>query len=124
LQRTADVQCVRFIIGMANFDLKTHAKSHRSQKGYDIKLVDLQNFLNDVVIDSPHLGGVKSTIGPSSSHGGGQPTSKRNHEDPLVGASKIWKRNLKFEIVNNNTSINRLLSLGPPLCYAIHDLVD
>jgi hypothetical protein len=31
---------------------------------------------------------------------------------------------LKFEIVYNNTSINRLLSLGPPFCYAIQDLVD
>jgi hypothetical protein len=50
--------------GMANFDLQTHAKSHRSQKGYDIKLVELQNFLNDVVTDSPDLGGVKSTSRP------------------------------------------------------------
>ena len=31
---------------------------------------------------------------------------------------------IEIEIVYNNTSINRLLSLGPPLCYAIHDLVD
>jgi hypothetical protein len=90
---TADVQCVRFINGLANFDLKNHAKSHRSQKGYDIKLMELQNFLNDVAIDSPHLGGVKSTVGPSTSHGGGQPTKKRDAEDPSVGASKIWKRN-------------------------------
>jgi hypothetical protein len=30
---TADVQCVRFINGMANFSLKTQAKSHQSQKG-------------------------------------------------------------------------------------------
>jgi hypothetical protein len=77
---------------MANFELKTHAKSHRSQKGYDIKLMELQNFLNDVVTNSPHLGGVKSIVGPST-HGGGQPTRKRNAEDPLVGASEIWKRN-------------------------------
>jgi hypothetical protein len=54
-QLTADVLCVCFIAGLANFDLKTHAKSHRSQKSYDIKLVELQNLLNDVVIDSPHL---------------------------------------------------------------------
>jgi hypothetical protein len=27
---TADVQCVRLINGLANFELKTHAKSHRS----------------------------------------------------------------------------------------------
>jgi hypothetical protein len=91
-QLTTDLQCVRFINGMANFDLKTQAKSHRSQNGYKLLLVE-QNFLNDIVTDSPHLGGVKSTTGPSTSHGFGQPTRKRTDEDPLVGASKIWKRN-------------------------------
>jgi hypothetical protein len=55
--------------------------------------VELQNFLNDVVTYSPHLGGVKSTAGPSTSRGGGQPTRMRNVEDPLVGDSMIWKRN-------------------------------
>jgi hypothetical protein len=55
--------------------------------------VELQNFLNDIVTDSPHPGGVKSTVGPSTTHGDGQPTKKRTYEDPLVGASKIWKRN-------------------------------
>jgi CYTH domain-containing protein len=46
---TTDVQCVRFINGLANFTLKNQAKSHRSQKGYNITLVEQQNFLNDVV---------------------------------------------------------------------------
>jgi hypothetical protein len=55
--------------------------------------VELQNFLNDVVTDSPHLGGVKFTVGPSTTPGGGQPTKKRTYEDPLVGQTKIWKRN-------------------------------
>jgi hypothetical protein len=50
---TVEVQCVRFINGLANFELKTHAKSHRSQRGYNVQLVELQNFLNDVVNDSP-----------------------------------------------------------------------
>jgi hypothetical protein len=63
---TADVQCVRFINGPANFELKTHAKSHRSQSGYNVRLVELQNFFNDVVNGSPHLGGVRSTVGPST----------------------------------------------------------
>ena len=57
-QLRADVHCIRFINGLANFKLKTHAKSHRSQRGYTVQLVELQNFLNDVVTDSPHLGGV------------------------------------------------------------------
>jgi hypothetical protein len=79
---TADVQCVRFSNGLANFTVKNQAKSHRSQKGYNITLVELQNFLNNVVIDSPELGGMRSTVGPSTTHGGGQPTRKRNSDDP------------------------------------------
>jgi hypothetical protein len=90
---TVDVQCVRFINGLANFELKTLAKSHRSLRGYNVKLVELQNFLNDVVTDSPQLGGMRSTTRPSTTPGGGQPTRKRNFDDPLVGVSKIWKRN-------------------------------
>jgi hypothetical protein len=85
---TADVQCVRFINGMANFTLKNQAKSHRAQKDYTVTLVDLQNFLNDVVTDSPELGSMRSSAGPSA-----QPTRKRTSDNPLVGASKIWKRN-------------------------------
>jgi hypothetical protein len=90
---TADVQCARLINGLANFELKTHAKSHRSQRSYNVHLVELQNFLNDVVTDSPHLGGVRSTSCPSTTLGGGHPTKKRNLDDPLVVNSKIWKRN-------------------------------
>jgi hypothetical protein len=92
-QVTADVQYVRFINGLANFESKTHAKSHRSQKGYNIKPVELQNFLNDAVTNSPHIGGMKSNVGPSTTLGSGQPTIKRDLEDPFVGASKTWKRN-------------------------------
>jgi hypothetical protein len=86
---TPDLQCVRFIDGLANFQVKTQAKSHRSKRGYNLKAVEVQSFLNDVVTDSPHLGGVKSNVGPSTSHGGGQPTEKRTYENPLVGASNI-----------------------------------
>jgi hypothetical protein len=85
---TADVQCVRFINGHAKFTLKNQAKSHRAQKGYNVTLVELQNFLNDVVTDSPELGNMRSLTGPYT-----QPTRKRDSDDPLVGASKIWKRN-------------------------------
>jgi hypothetical protein len=56
---TADVQCVRFIIGLANSTLKNQAKSHRAQKGYNVTVVELQNFLNDVVTDSPELGSMR-----------------------------------------------------------------
>jgi hypothetical protein len=65
-QLTADVECVRFINGLVNFDLKTHAKSHRSHIGCNVQLVELHNFLNDVVTDSPHLGGARSTTSPST----------------------------------------------------------
>jgi hypothetical protein len=47
---------VRFINGLANFELKTLAKSYLSQKGYNVNLLELQNFLNDVVTYSPELG--------------------------------------------------------------------
>jgi hypothetical protein len=80
---TADVQCVRFLNGLANFTLKNQAKSHRAQKGYNVTLVELRNFLNDVVTDSPELGSMRSSTCPSA-----QPTRKRNSDDPLVGASK------------------------------------
>jgi hypothetical protein len=92
-QLTTDLHCVRFINGLANFQLQTHAKSHRSHMGYNLKLAELQNFLNDIVTDSPHLGGVKSTVGSSTSHGRGQATKKRTYEDPLIGVSKMKKRN-------------------------------
>jgi hypothetical protein len=36
----------------------------------------MHNFVNDVIIDSPHLGGMKSTAGPSIAHGGGQPSKR------------------------------------------------
>jgi hypothetical protein len=35
-QLTVDVKCVRFINGMANFELTTHVKSYRSQRSYNI----------------------------------------------------------------------------------------
>jgi hypothetical protein len=81
---TADVQCVRFINGMANSTLKNQAKSHRAHRGYNVTLVELQSFMNDVVTDSPELGSMRSSASPSA-----QPTRKRNFDDPLVGASKI-----------------------------------
>jgi hypothetical protein len=55
---TDDLHCVRFISGPANFQpAQTQAKSHRSQqKRYNLPLVEVQKFLNDLVIDPPHLG--------------------------------------------------------------------
>jgi hypothetical protein len=87
-----DLQCVRFISEHANFQLRTQAKAHLSQRGYTLPLVEPQNFLNDIVIDSPHLGRVKSTLGPWTTHEDGQPDKKRTYEDSLFGASKIWER--------------------------------
>jgi hypothetical protein len=71
----------------------TQAKSHRSQlKGYNMPLVDLQNFLNDLVTDSPHLGRARPAPTPSNSQGGGQPTGKRPNDDSMLEASKRWQR--------------------------------
>jgi hypothetical protein len=41
--------------------------------------MELQNFLNDVVTDSPELGGMRSSAGPFA-----QPSRKRNFDDPLA----------------------------------------
>jgi hypothetical protein len=85
-----DLQCIRFISGMAKFQLHTQAKSHRLQKrGYVLYVVELQSFLNDIVTDSPQLGRARSTSRPSTTAGGGQPTKKRTYKYPLVEASKI-----------------------------------
>jgi hypothetical protein len=61
---------VRFINGLANSSLKNQAKSHRAQRGYQITLVELQNFLNDVVTDSPELSNIRGllVVHPPSLH--------------------------------------------------------
>jgi hypothetical protein len=57
-----DIQCVKFIIRLANFLLYTQAKSHRSQqRGYTLPLVELQNFLNDYLPHSPYVGRARPT---------------------------------------------------------------
>jgi hypothetical protein len=62
------------------------------ERSYTLLLADeLQNFLNDIVTDSPHLGRAKSRDGLSTTLGARQLTKKRPN-DPLVDASKIWKR--------------------------------
>jgi hypothetical protein len=38
------------------------------------------------------------------------------------GPKYLTSIEIEIEIVYNNTSKNRLLSLGPPFCYAIQDL--
>jgi hypothetical protein len=57
-------------------------------------------FSTTSLLTRPNLGYVKSTARPSTTHGGGQPTKKRTYEDPILGASKIWKR-------NNGASVGR-----------------
>jgi hypothetical protein len=61
--------------GHASFFLQTHAKSYHSQMtGYILPLVELQNFLNDLVIDSPNLGRARPTTTWSTTPRGGQLT--------------------------------------------------
>jgi hypothetical protein len=55
-------------------------------------LVVVQNCLNDLVTDSPHLGRSRPAPIPSNNHGGGQPTGKRPNDDVMVEASKRWQR--------------------------------
>jgi hypothetical protein len=71
---TYDLQCVRFIGGLANFQLKTQAKSRPSQdRGYTLPSVELKNLLNDRVTDSPHMGHARTTTTRSTTPRGGHP---------------------------------------------------
>jgi hypothetical protein len=54
-------------------------------------LVELQDFLNNLLTDSPHLGRTKLAPIPSSNHVRRQPTMKRPNDDPMVEASKRWQ---------------------------------
>jgi hypothetical protein len=67
---------------MANFQPHALAKSHRSHvKGCSQPLVELQNFVNDLVTDSPPLGRAGSVPNPSTSSVGSRSSKKRPLED-------------------------------------------
>jgi hypothetical protein len=51
-----DVLCHRFITGMANITMRMHAMSPRTKSVTPFTTVELQNFLNRLVVDSPHFG--------------------------------------------------------------------
>jgi hypothetical protein len=74
-----------------NFRLKPSLINH-NKRGYTLLLVELQNFLNDLVNDSQHMDRARPAAIQSTTHGGGQLTRKRPNDDPLVGASKRLRR--------------------------------
>jgi hypothetical protein len=43
-----DLHCVRFISGLANLQLYTQAKPHRTHRGCTLPLVELHDFPNDM----------------------------------------------------------------------------
>jgi hypothetical protein len=55
-------------------------------------LVELQNFLNDLVTDSPHLGRAKGAPAPYDNLGGSRPAQKRPLDNPEVVATKHFER--------------------------------
>jgi hypothetical protein len=59
-------------------------------------LVYLQNFPNDLVTDSPHLGRARSAPTPSDHHGGSRPTEKRPLEDQKIEGAKHFYRGEEF----------------------------
>jgi hypothetical protein len=61
-------------------------------KGYIMPLVELQNVLNYLVTDLPHLGRARSALTAFDSHGSGQPTKKRPLEEPQVEGTKSFQR--------------------------------
>jgi hypothetical protein len=56
-----------------------------------LPLVELQNFLNGLVADSPHVGRARPVDTQSTTHGGEQLTRKWSNDDQLVEASKRWQ---------------------------------
>jgi hypothetical protein len=68
----------RYIIGMANVTLKTHAMSHsRVKLATPLTIVALQSFLNRLVVDSPHQGRVDHSHDDTSEYGDGCGNEKR-----------------------------------------------
>jgi hypothetical protein len=59
----------------------------------NMPLVELQNFLNDLVTDSSHVGRVRSAPTPSNSHGGGsRPPKKRLLDEAHAKGTKRFAR--------------------------------
>jgi hypothetical protein len=59
--------------------------SHRShRKAYNIPLVELHNFPNDLLTDSPHMGHAKDAPLAFDNHGGSRSSKKRSLEDSQV----------------------------------------
>jgi hypothetical protein len=75
---------------LSSFQLYSHAKFYRSQeKDYIMPMVELQDFLNDLVTDSPHLGQAFSSRG-------GRQIQKRPLDNPKVVATKRQERDEGF----------------------------
>jgi hypothetical protein len=72
------VLCNRFItICLANDTLRTHAMSHRAKSVTPLMIAKLQNFLNRLEIDSPHLGRADRAHDDTNGNGAGRGDGKR-----------------------------------------------
>jgi hypothetical protein len=72
-----DILCNRFITRMAKITVKTHAKAHRAKLPTPITMVELQNYLNRLVVDSLDMGHADPAQRGNPSNGVGQSNGKR-----------------------------------------------
>jgi hypothetical protein len=72
-----DVLCNRCIIGIANVTLVTHAMLHRVKSVTPLTIVELQNFIKCLVLDSPHLGRDDKPHDDTAGNGVGRGNGKR-----------------------------------------------
>jgi hypothetical protein len=63
--------------GMTNVILKMHAMTHRAKSDALLTNAQLQNFLNRLVVDSPHFGRADQSQDESSSNGARRGSGKR-----------------------------------------------
>jgi hypothetical protein len=63
--------------GTANVTLMTHAMPHRAKSATPLISVELQNYLNRLVVDSPHLGRADSCRDGIDGNGAGRGNDKR-----------------------------------------------
>jgi ribosomal silencing factor RsfS len=69
--------CNRFITSLANATLKTHAMSHKANAFSHLTIVELQNFLNRLVVYSPHSGRHESSLDDNTGNGARRGNGKR-----------------------------------------------
>jgi hypothetical protein len=76
-----DVMCICFMNGLGNAILWIHAMSHRAKLVTHLIMVELQKFLNRMVVDSPHMGRAVQSQDDTAGNGDGRGNGKRPRDN-------------------------------------------